>query len=240
MLRVFLLLFAVSVPAGPAPAAEPAGEVVVGFIADEAHQQAGRSVMAEAYRRIGLSATFRPYEAAAALEASRSGEVDAELNRIGGIDRSFPELIQVPIPVNVIRGVVFSRKYRFPIRSWRSLKPYRVGIIRGSLFAEQGTVGMDVRAAANSEELLRWIARDEVDVGVMPRIVGQTAIRRVGLEGIEELDGVLETLLIYHYVNERRPELAERLEPVLKAMLLDGTTRRLLDQAYVRMVGGAP
>ncbi|MDJ0848943.1 MAG: transporter substrate-binding domain-containing protein [Myxococcota bacterium] len=240
MRELVRVVLAVLLFGGAAAASQPPEAVVVGFVPDQADQQVGRAVMAEAYRRLGVEATFRSFDAAGALEASRSGEVDAELNRIGGIDQSFPELIQIPIPVNIIRGVVFSRRYRFPVRSWRSLKPYRIGIVRGSLFAEQGTVGMDVRAAASSDELVRWIADDEVEVGVLPRIVGQAALREAGIDDVHELDGVLETLLIYHYVNVRRADLATRLEPVLKEMLLDGTTRRLLGEAQERVLGSAP
>lgn len=35
------------------------------------------------------------------------------------------------------------KKYRFPITGWHSLRPYKIGIVRGILFAEQQTVGMD-------------------------------------------------------------------------------------------------
>ena len=237
--RIAWALLWILLSAGAARAGEASETVVIGFIADQADQQVGRAVMAEAYRRIGVAVDFRGFEAARALEASRSGEVDAELNRIAGLDRSFPELIQIPIPVSAIRGAAFSRRYRFPVRSWRSLKPYRIGIVRGTIFAEQGTAGMDVRAAATSDELVRWLAEDVVDVGVMPRVVGHAAVRRSGERDVEELEGVLETLLIYHYVNVRRADLAERLEPVLKEMLIDGTTRRLLDEATARLVGDA-
>lgn len=203
--------------------------VVVSYIERMPDLERSRFVLAEAYRRIGIEARFEPYEAAAALEASRSGAVDAELSRIGGIDREFPELVQIPIPVNLIEGVAFSREYRFPIRSWSSLKPFRLGIVRGILFATEGTAGMDVRAAQDHHELARWIATGEVDVGIMSRFSGQAALRAGKHTGISELDGVLETSLLYHYVHESRVELTARLEPVLKAMLLDGTIRRLLD-----------
>jgi polar amino acid transport system substrate-binding protein len=238
MLRVICALLGIALLAGAARAEDPE-TIVVGFIAGQADQEAGRAVMEEAYRRIGVAATFRPFGAAAALEASRSGEVDAELHRIAGIDRSFPELVQVPIPINFVRGAAFSRKYRFPVRSWNSLDPYRIGIVRGIVFTEEGTAGMDVRVADDHDQLVRWIAEDEVDLGVVPRTAGHAAIRRSGHDDIHELDGLLETLLLYHYLNVRRADLAHRLEPVLKEMLLDGTTRRLLDVANARLMGDA-
>lgn len=74
---------------------------------------------------------------------SSEGKVDAELQRIDGISNKYPDLVPVPIPINIIQGTVFSKKYRFPITGWHSLRPYKIGIVRGILFAEQQTVGMD-------------------------------------------------------------------------------------------------
>jgi polar amino acid transport system substrate-binding protein len=239
MLTVFALL-CVTLAAGPVLAKEPADSIAVSFIESMPDLEAARSVLAEAYGRLGVEVSFKGYEAAAALEASRSGEVDAELNRIGGIDRDFPELVQIPIPVNMLQGAAFSRDYRFPIRSWSSLKPYKIGIVRGILFATEGTRGMDVSEAEDHHELIRWVDEGRVDVAVMSRFSGYAAIRSGGYDGVHELDGLLETLLLYHYLNVNRADLAPRLTPVLKQMLLDGTTRRILDDAAADQKAHAP
>ena len=85
-------------------------------------------------------------------------------------------------------------------------------------------------------ELVTWIRDQKVDVGVMPRISGKLAIRESGASKIKQLEGVLETLLLYHYVHKSNADVAERLAPVLKAMLLDGTTRRLRAEVYDKLL----
>lgn len=205
--------------------------VVVATIDGLADVPAGRAVMAEAYRRIGLPVEFRTFSAAEALRQSNEGEVDAELQRIDGISGRFASLVQVPIPINLILGVAYSRKYRFPVTGWHSLRPYRVGIVEGILFAEVNTHGMDVQRFGSYAELITALARDEVDVAVMPRIEGRSALGGAGPDDIVEMEGVLESQFLYHYVNLKRSDLVDRLTPVLKEMLTSGEIRRIHDHA---------
>ena len=139
------------------------------------------------------------------------------------------------MPINVIQGGAFSKEHRFPVKGWNSLRPYRIGIVRGVVFAAEGSAGMDVRVAADGVELMRWVEQGEVDVAVLPRVWGHRVIARRGFQEVRELDGVIETALVYHYVHERHRELAERLERVFKEMLHDGTTQRLLREAQPRL-----
>lgn len=233
--RWALLLLPLSI--GSAQETEGTESVVISLVADTHDSHGGMAVIKEAYAQLGIEVFFRELGAADALAASSSGEVDAELQRIAGLERAFPDLIQVPIPINFIQGAAFSSKYRFPVKGWNSLKPYRIGIVGGVLFAEQGTVGMDVRVADTYDQLVRWLVDGEVDIAVIPRIGGLATIHEGTRQDIHELEGILETVLLYHYVHTRRADLAERLQPVLKEMLLDGTTKRLVREAHNRILG---
>ena len=204
--------------------------VTVAVVRDSADIPAGMSVVADAYAELGLKAEFQYYSAAEALALSNDGKVDAELQRIDGIDNRFSNLVQVPIPINVIQGAVFSKKYRFPVSGWHSLRPYKIGIVRGILFAEQQTTGMDRVVFDSYEALIEALDNETVDVGVIPRIGGLAALKSLQREGIHEMEGVLETLFLYHYVHVSRKDLADRLAPVFKRMLLSGQTRAARDR----------
>lgn len=211
--------------------------VVVAVVAGSADVPAGTAVMQEAYRRIGIPIELREYSAAEALSMSNGGNVDAELQRIDGISNQFKNLVQVPIPINIIQGAVFSKKYRFPIMGWHSLRPYKIGIVRGILFAEQQTAGMDRLVFDSYGALIEALQNDVVDVGVMLRIGGLDAIQKLRSHGISELEGVLETLFLYHYVHASRSDLADKLEPVLKTMLLNGEIRQKREQVLAAIQG---
>jgi len=215
--------------------------VVVASVRGSTDALVGEAVVREAYRRLGLAVTFRELPGAAALEASSTGAVDAELQRIDGIDRRYPDLIQVPIPINYLQGAAFSIEYDFPATGWRSLQSYRIGIVSGIIFAAEGTDGMNVTVADDYDQLFGLLESGRIDVAVTPRINGLEAIRQreAGPGGsIREMEGVLETLFLYHYVHRTRQDLVPDLSRVLKQLLLDGTTRRLRTELYGELLPG--
>jgi polar amino acid transport system substrate-binding protein len=205
-------------------------KLVVATVENSADAVTSRAVMVEAYGRLGIAVEFRAYTAAAALAASNSGDAGAELARIDGIDQVFENLVQVPIPINLIKGVAFSRKYRFPITGWHSLRPYRIGIVKGIVFAEQQTIGMDRQVFNSYSELIQAMNDDLIEVGVMPRVEGLKAIANENNKDIFEMEGILETLFLYHYVHVSRSNLVNKLTPVLKKMLLSGEIRKIRER----------
>ena len=117
----------------------------------------GERVLREAYGRLGIDLEVRRYPGSVALEKSNAGEVDGELQRIDGITRRFQHLIQVPIPVNYIQGTVFSKQKDLDFTPWHALRPYQIGIVKGILFAERGTRGMQVKAVDTYAELIQLL-----------------------------------------------------------------------------------
>ena len=95
---------------------------------------------------------------------------------------------------------------------------------------------MDRKVAKTYPELIEWIGSGKVDVGVMPRISGLVALHESERADVKEMKGVLETLLAYHYLHKSRVDLEPRISKVLKAMLLDGTTKRLRKETYAKLL----
>lgn len=216
--------------------------VVIAAIHSSADTVAGEAVLREAYRRIGIPVDIRQMGGMEALEASSSGSVDAELQRIDGLVRRFPTLIQVPIPVNYLLGSAFSIEYDFRVTGWRNLQPYRIGIVKGIIFSKEGTQGMDVTVAEDYDQLFDMLKSGDIDVVVTPRINGLYALKKMNPgedaedNPVREMEGVLETLLLYHYVHQSRSEIVPELTQVLSEMLNDGTTRRIRNLAYEELL----
>jgi len=198
--------------------------------------QAAAAVLKEMYQRLNVEIGFRWLPGQTALAYANSGQTDGEIQRIDGIERRFLNLVQTPIPINYLQGVVFSKDHNFPVNGWYSLRSYRLGIVKGILFAEQGTQGMEVTAVNTHTELLSLLQKGEIDLAIMPRINGQVIIKNMKLEDIEELDGTLETLFLYHYLHKKNQGLIPQIEEELKRMLLDGTIKRIRDEVYARLL----
>ena len=206
--------------------------VVISIVDGSADAHAGISVIREAYKRIGYEVKFKPFLGRSALEHSNAGKVDAELQRIDGISRDFTNLIQVPIPINYVQGAVFTKNLTFPVTGWYSLQPYHIGIVKGIIFAEEGTKGMNVMVTSSYEEVMRKLNRGEIDVAVMPRISALLEMKLQSYKGIKMLGGILETMFLYHYVHRKNASLVPKLEKELKQMILNGTTQQLRKEAY--------
>ncbi len=100
---IFLVLsFALNSDAQDSP-------VVIATVGNSADVLAGQAVISEAYSRIGVKVEFRNYSAAEAIANSNSGVVTAELQRIDGLSQDYENLVQVPIPINIIQGAALSR-----------------------------------------------------------------------------------------------------------------------------------
>ena len=100
------------------------------------------AVLKEAYKRMGVEINVLRLSAKEALRRSNAGEADGEVARIDGASKQYANLVQIPIPISYIQGAVFSKNPDLDLVGWHSLRPYRIGLVKGILFAERGTRGM--------------------------------------------------------------------------------------------------
>jgi ABC-type amino acid transport substrate-binding protein len=180
-------------------------------------------VLKKAYHKLGIDISILELGASEALQHANSGQADGELQRIDGISRNFPNLIQVPIPINYIQGAVFSKKKKRKLRGWHSLRTFKIGLVKGVIFAEKGTRGMQVQMADSYAQLIELLLSDKVDIIVVPYINGAVAIRLHPQGDKLHLNDILETYLLYHYLHKKHENLLPAITATLKKMLLKGT-----------------
>ena len=165
------------------------------------HMDIGYEILSRAYQELGYKISRNDLPGRTAIEKSSSGELDGELLRIDGISLSYPDLVQVSVPVAFFQGVAYSSKYFFPVNNWYSLEPYKIGIVKGAMYAEIGTQGMNVTTAENAEQLFQMLANQEIDVAITSKLVGQ--LLKKPYPDIRELEGILETMFLYHYLSQK-------------------------------------
>lgn len=189
------------------------------------HMDIGFEILKKAYAELGYIIILTKMSGPEALKSSNEGKFDGELLRIDGITNQYSNLVQVPIPVTFFQGGVFSTKYYFPIDSWYSLESYKIGIVDGAIYAERGTANMNVIKAKDAPHLFEMLLNQKIDVAVTSKLVGQLYINDI--PEMRGMEGILETLFLYHYVHKKNTQLVPDLEKILKRMLLDGTSRRM-------------
>ena len=205
----------------------------------------GEVILREAYARLGITLDIIKVPGERALRMANRGDVAGDIHRLDGLSATYPNLIKVSPPINFLDGAVFTRTVSFPVDGWDSLRPYRIGILRGTKFVEQNTLEMDRHVVGSYEGLIKMLNRGRIDVMVVPYLSGAFQIRQIGADGEEAtaLEPRLTKLDLYHYLHVRHEPLVKRISNVLETMRSSGeleairkrVVKVLLDRAALNL-----
>jgi polar amino acid transport system substrate-binding protein len=188
-------------------------------------------LMKEVFRRIGrhVEIVFTPTERS--LVDVNAGLLDAELNRIAGMEKSFPNLVQVPEPNMTMHFVAFAKK-PCPIGGWNSLKNLHIGIVRGWKILEDNTQGFPhVILVPTETELFTMLEKDRIDVALYDKLTGYEQLGLRGFTDIRHLEPPLASRDMFLYLNQKHKDLAAPVADALRAMKADGTYDRIVREA---------
>jgi polar amino acid transport system substrate-binding protein len=160
-----------------------------------------------------------------------AGFFDAELNRIEGMEQTYPNLVRVPEPNMTMHFVAFA-KADFDTSSWQSIRGRYLGIVRGWKILERNTEGFpNVVFVPTETELFRMLHKDRLDMVLYAKLTGYAALRSLGYDGIRHLKPPLASRKMYLYVHERHEALADDIAAALRSMKADGTYEQIVHEA---------
>jgi polar amino acid transport system substrate-binding protein len=190
----------------------------------------------------GISAHWRRHRdqvATRALKLANDGSADGDIQRIDAVKTSYKNLIQIRPAINQFEASAFSANQRFNVTRWDSLRPFRIGIIRGLKFAERNAKGMSPVLVGDYKALLTMLDRGRLDIGILPRVNGMYQVVKWGTLTVRELKPALQNLKLYHYVNTKHAGLARRLAEVIQAMHTSGELVAMRKAATADLLSGA-
>jgi len=193
-------------------------------------------VLRRAYDRIGIAVAFIDLPAERSLQKSSEGSLDGEVNRIAGIEKEYPNLIIVPVPVNTVAHAAFTKGHHFTVAGWQSLKPYSIAIRIGTKAIEHGTAGMNVTAFPTDEKVFLLVAQDRYDVCVSAVVNGLYVIKKHHLKEIQLLSPPLERIHLYHYLHTRHADLVSGIEASLEEMRRKGEIETIRENFVDRLL----
>ncbi len=187
-------------------------------------------ILKTAYSRIGISVEFKESPVARSILNADSGITDGELARIEGLEKKYPNLIRVSIPIAYDEVFVYSKNFNFKVEGWHSLLPYKIGLLSGFQRAEQRTAGMNTEMVTTEQQGLEKlnIGRSDVFIGLQGTLC---LIKKLRLNGITAIDQRLEKIIMYHYLHKSHRTMAARLEAVLTQMQASGEIELIQQQA---------
>jgi polar amino acid transport system substrate-binding protein len=206
-------------------------------------QFVGGEILKVVYSRLNIPIELVDLPAKRALVESSEGRLDGEVHRNIKVQTQYPTLVMIQPALNYIEPSVFSRKERFEVKGWNSIKAYNIGIVRGVGTSEDGTKGMkSVQAVNTLDQLMLMLAEGRVEVAVSDSFSGLAVLKKLGLEDrIRLLTPPLQKNEIYHFLHEKHRDLIPKVEQVLREMQASGELERLRKQIierYLAQLGG--
>ncbi|MEY4753998.1 MAG: hypothetical protein RJA44_1673 [Pseudomonadota bacterium] len=193
-------------------------------------RQALRLLSEEAFRRTGLELRLVSMPSARSLQAANAGEVDGEGLRIGGLDKQYPDLIQIPERYVGDTYVAFARDASIRLdQGWASLEPYRISYITGwKVFEANATRARSITPVETAEQMFRMLDAGRIDLALYTLVDGEALIRSLGLSSLGAARPVLKEVDMYLYLHRRHADLVPQIARALRDMKADGSYNRIV------------
>lgn len=190
-------------------------------------------IMIEVFKRMDMKArlVFTPTEKS--LVDVNAGILDAELNRIEGMEQTYPNLVRVSEPNMTMHFVAFSRR-NIEIDGWESIRNLNIGIVKGWKILENNTRDFpSVILVPTEKELFNMLRKDRLDVALYSKLTGYAALQDLGYdnEGIRHLEPPLASRDMFLYVHKEHANLADDIAAALRSLKTDGTYNRITEEA---------
>jgi polar amino acid transport system substrate-binding protein len=193
-------------------------------------------VYKELSRRLGIKIEIHTLAAAERVLLNvNEGVVDGDVGRVQGLEKRYPNMVMVPVPVMKYEMVVFSRNADFKVVSPDSIKPHDVGLVRGWKILEQASVGArSVTTLENAEQMFTMLDKNRIDIALLEKLQGLHMIRRMGIKNIKVLQPNLLEGNWYLYLNKKHEALIPRMTEELTRMEQEGLLQRIHDSVLAR------
>ena len=171
-----------------------AEEFVITQIVENKIANAASSILVEAYDRLGYDVRFVQVPGERALIWSNEGRyADAEMFRIDGLEKNYPNLIKVPISYLSMNMVAFTKTADPNLSGYDNLKDYHVAYRIGLKVVEENASKFSrVSKFADADKAFEMMDKGRIDVVIEERSNGLSIIEKYGFEEIYEMSQPLE------------------------------------------------
>lgn len=228
MLRRRTVLEWMLVSSLPAAAAEPLHEINIStLIGSDPATEIAELIAREAYKRLGITLVVHRLPGERTLVYANEGKMDGELYRKLGMEREYPNLVIVPVPLQTYEIVIFSHGTNFIVNGWESLRPYTLGFMRGIKIIQENTKGMKIEAVPTMQQAFEKMMMGRTDLVLGNRASGMAIVKAMGMDAVTVLGPPLASFPVYHYLHKKHADLVPKLTKVLRQMQADKTIEQI-------------
>jgi polar amino acid transport system substrate-binding protein len=192
----------------------------------------------ELSRRLGIKIIIDQVETGErVLINANSGIDDGDVGRGIGLEKRYPNLVIVPVPVYHYQMAVFARDIDFHVAGFDSIKPYDIGILRGWKILEDITQGArSVTSVESGEQLFTMLDKGRIEIAVFEKSQALAILNKMKIPGIKLLQPSLLEGDFYLYLHKKHQKLIPAITKELKNMQKDGTIKRINEAALKQYV----
>ncbi len=184
----------------------------------------------EAFARAGVDVELVTLPSERGLISAASGQTDGDINRVAGLSKEYPELVQVDESNMTYEFMAFTRRKDLSVRGWDDLRGLNVGFITGWKIFENNVTAKTITKVDNPAQLFTLLEKDRVDVVLFDRWGGGHQLRQLGCADATVMEPPLATRDMFLYLNHQHQSLAPQLAQALRDMKSDGTYDRIVGQ----------
>ena len=162
---------------------------------------------------------------------ANSGIDDGDVSRVLGLEKMYPNLISISVPVYHYEMVVFSKNIDFKVVNAKSIMPYDIGILRGWKILEK--ISMDAQSVTSlesSEQVFNMLNKGRIEIALFEKSQGLAILKKMGLKNIKILQANLIEGDFHLYLHKRHKALVPIITAELSKMQKDGTIKHITDK----------
>jgi polar amino acid transport system substrate-binding protein len=131
-------------------------------------------IVKEAFDRLKIKIKRIRLPSERAISNANQGIDDGNYSRIRGLEKTYLNLLMVPVAITNFEFVAFSQNKTISVKSWDSLQAYNVAIIRGWKILETNISKYKSRILVKDEQqLFKMLDNGRVDIIVYDKAQGQ-------------------------------------------------------------------
>jgi len=188
-----------------------------------------KSIVTEGFKRANIPLKFQTLPPQRSLLNSNLGIDDGEAARIFDINKLYPNLVRVCVPIHSIDIVLLSKE-NLHIKEPSDLKNYNVGVLRGVKIAEsiaEKAKPLSITRATNYLMLIKMLNNHRIDVIIGSKIALLSIFSEIKEQGLFMTLKPIMSLPLYTYLHKKHKALIPQLEKAYNSMMKDGTHKKI-------------
>lgn len=183
-------------------------------IENNPYQKAIARVLGDAFADMGHSLNVKYLPGKRALIMSNTGHLDGEVARIATTTQSYPNLIPLPLAIGQFKATAITYNAPHKYTGFEQFKPYRLGILRGTIWSEKRTKNYQRMQLNSYSEMIRMLQVNRFDYGFGDHAIF-THIKETTKASFKVLEPPIFQLDLYPFVHKDKAALIPQLVAAL-------------------------